>query len=285
MIVSRPKTVMNHGIPAAGSWPEQPRILAHAKRGEVRDRLSEAVGELVPRRAQLRDPQAPGRERRAHARELVAEPPLGAVDGRPDAVVGRDDVDAQAPALARLELDPERHGRVGRLAALGEDDLGEPVEVRVLAGEHELVVAGLVDGLDRRRQRARVLRVPEREVVLLDGEDVREVVPELHREVEGDQPAGVVRDDDVLLHRVADEALAADRELVLHEPARHGVPEEERRRVVLHLARGEHERPGAVDLERPVREEARVVGEEAHRRARRCRRARRRRRTSSPRGW
>ena len=55
-----------------------------------------------------------------------------------------------------------------------------------LIDEDELVVVGLVDRRDGGRQRLRVVRVAEREVVRLDGEDVGEVVPDLEREVEGD---------------------------------------------------------------------------------------------------
>ena len=78
--------------------------------------------------------------------------------------------------------------------------------------------------------------VAEREVVRLDREDVREVVAELEREVELDAALGVVRDDEVLLHPVADEALAGDRDLVVLEVADDRVPQEEGGRVVLDLA-------------------------------------------------
>ena len=108
--------------------------------------------------------------------------------------------------------------------------------------------------------------MPEREVVLLDGEDVREVGADLERELELDGMLRVVHDDDVLLHAVADEAVAPDREHVLLEPAGDGVPEEEGGRVVLDLVRRELERPLAVDREDPAREKARVVREEAHHR-------------------
>ncbi len=108
--------------------------------------------------------------------------------------------------------------------------------------------------------------VAEREVVGLDREDVREVVADLDGEVELDPAGRVVRDDEVLLHRVADEALAGDRDLVVRQVAHHRVPQEERGRVVLDLAGREHQRARPVDGQHPAREEARVVGEEPHRR-------------------
>ena len=115
-------------------------------------------------------------------------------------------------------------------------------------------------------KRRRGVRVSEREVVLLDGEDVREVGADLERELELDGMRCVVHDDDVLLHAVADEAVAPDREHVLLEAACDRVPEIEGGRVVLDLVGRELERPLAVDREDPAREKARVVREEAHHR-------------------
>ena len=109
-----------------------------------------------------------------------------------------------------------------------------------------------------------MLGVAEGEVVSLDGEDVREVGPELERELELDGPRRVVLDDDVLLHAVADEAVATDGELVRPEPVDDGVPQVERRGEVVDAVRGEGQGPRAVDGEHPAREEARVAREEAH---------------------
>ena len=71
----------------------------------------------------------------------------------------------------------------------------------------------------------------------------------------------------LVLHPVAHEALARDREHVLVETAGERVAEEERGRVVLDLPRREQERPLSVDAQLEPREEARVLGEEAARRA------------------
>ena len=85
--------------------------------------------------------------------------------------------------------------------------------------EHELVLVLLVARLGRRRKRARLERVAEREVVVLDGEDVREVVAELERELEADLLHALVLDAEAVLHALADEAVARDRDRVLGELA------------------------------------------------------------------
>ena len=88
----------------------------------------------------------------------------------------------------------------------------------------------------------------------------------------------------VVLHAVADEALARDRERVLRQPAGERVAQVERGGEVLDLARREQQRPLAVDGQPQQREEARVVREQAAASRSRCRRARRRCRRSSLRG-
>ena len=124
-----------------------------------------------------------------------------------------------------------------------------------------------------RRQRTGVQRVAEREVVLLDGDDVREVGADLELELERDRLGALVADGDVVLHPVADEALAHDREHVLAEAARERVAQVEGGREVLDLAGREQQRPLAVHAQLEPGEEARVVREEpgrACRRGRRC---------------
>ena len=110
-------------------------------------------------------------------------------------------------------------------------------------GEDELVVLGVVLRFDRRRQRLRVDGVPEREVVLLDGHDVREVAADLEPEREGDRLHPLVAEHDPLLHPLADEAPADDRERVLRQPAGERVAQVERRGEVLDLGGGEQQRP------------------------------------------
>ncbi len=57
-----------------------------------------------------------------------------------------------------------------------------------------------------------MLRIAEREVVELDGDDVGEVGGELERELECERLHALVADRDPLLQPRADEALAHDRE-------------------------------------------------------------------------
>jgi hypothetical protein len=112
-----------------------------------------------------------------------------------------------------------------------------------------------------------VQRVAEREVVLLDREDVREVGRELDLERERQRPSGVAAHDDGVLHPLADVTGPGDRQLVAAEPADDRVPHEERRRERLALDGREKQRTQAVHGEDAAREEPRVVGEEARGRA------------------
>ncbi len=165
-------------------------VLVHPEGREIGNGLAERVGQVVPGAAKLRDAQPPGRERGSDARELVAEATLGQLRLGAHAVGRRDHVRPQPPGLARLELDPVGHLRVLGLAALGQDDLRQPLEAVVARREDELVVVRLVDGDDGRWKRLRAVGIAEREVVGFDREDVREVVPDLERQVEGQRGAG-----------------------------------------------------------------------------------------------
>ena len=90
---------------------------------------------------------------------------------------------------------------------------------------------------------------PEREVVLLHGEDVREVGADLELELERERLGALVAQDQVILHALADEALAHDRERVLREPGNDRVAQVEGGGEVLDLPRREQERADAVDAE------------------------------------
>ena len=105
-------------------------------------------------------------------------------------------------------------------------------------------------------------RIPEREVVVLDREDVREVGAEVQTELQPDRIHREVLEDDDVLHPFTDEALPDDRHLVLTESAGQRIPEEERRGEVLDLPRRQRQGRRAVDRQLQPREEARVLGEE-----------------------
>ena len=188
-IESRPNTVMNHGMPAAGRRPSDAPVLLRtdAQRGEVRDRLRDGTLEVVPVGAQLGHSQLPGGERVTHVLELLAEPPLGRL-GMHD-VAGRrgHDVDHELPALTRFELDRVRRPRpLHEARRLREDHLGRGRAGRIR--QQELAFLGVEARLGERRQRRRLERVAEREVVRLDREDVREIRADLQREP-GTSPA------------------------------------------------------------------------------------------------
>ena len=105
-------------------------------------------------------------------------------------------------------------------------------------------------------------RVAEGEVPLLHGHDVCEVRTELDSDADRELLRGHVRQLDVILHPVADEALALDRHGVEREVLRQRIPEEERCGVVLDRARREQERSPAVERQLQPREETCVVDEE-----------------------
>ena len=90
-------------------------------------------------------------------------------------------------------------------------------------------------------------RIAEREVVLLDREDVREVAGELDLQRERERAAGVVVNDERVLHPGGDVTPARDRQLVAPEAAGEWVAHEERAAVGLRLSAGKIERPLAVD--------------------------------------
>jgi hypothetical protein len=102
--------------------------------------------------------------------------------------------------------------------------------------------------------------------VLLDGEDVREVGPDVEAELDLELDVADVAHDDVVLHPAADETLPGNREHVLRQPVPHRVAEIERCRKVLDLPGREEERPEPVHAQLEAGEETRVLGEEAARR-------------------
>src|SRR5207248_1096531 len=153
------------------------------QRREIRHRLEERAAELVPVGPDLRDPQLPSRERLAHTRHLLAEAPLCRPGRNRVAVDRREDVEPQLPALPWCELEPVNDLRALDRSAVREDHLGPRASRSLL--EHELVVLVLVPPLDGGWQRLRAGGVAEREVMLLDREDVREVGAQLERELAG----------------------------------------------------------------------------------------------------
>ena len=238
---------------------------AHAQRREVVHRLPERLAQVVPRGADLRDAQLPGGDRFADPRALLAEVALDHLRRTiPAAVRAEADVDAQRPRLPRRERDVVADPVPVRVAALREDHLrpAEPVGV----DEHELVVLLVVRGRDRARQRLRVRRIAEREVPLLDRDDVGEVRGQRQLEPELERLRRLVRQLDVILHPVADEPLALDQHRVERQAVRERVAEKVRGREVLDGAGREQQGPLAVDRELEPREKARVVGEEPVRR-------------------
>ena len=124
----------------------------------------------------------------------------------------------------------------------------------------------VVRDLGRRRQRLRMLRVSEREVVVLHRDDVREVGGDVERDLEVELLHALVADAHALLHPGADEALAGDGDGIARQRRRWSVAKVESRLEVLDPAGGEEQRARLADAQDEPREEPRVVGEEPARR-------------------
>jgi hypothetical protein len=91
---------MNHGIPAAKSGPS---VLpgSHAQRRQIRDRAVERAAEALPAASNTGNAERPGRDHVADRLALVLE----LLDGLDLALEPGPDVDAELPALVRLQRD------------------------------------------------------------------------------------------------------------------------------------------------------------------------------------
>ena len=249
---------------ARGGQHREPVVAAHPQRGQVRDRLPESEPHVLATRLQARHPQAPRGQRLVHVLALGAEAALDDVRLGLLAVDRVHDVDPQVPTLAGRKTQLVADARLGRGAHAREQHLGLGAAAAVLF-EHELIRRRVVTHRHRVRQRPRRERVAEREVVLLDGDDVREVGADLQRELELELLLPLVAEDEMILHARADEARPRDRERVLRQP-RHGrVAHVERGGEVLDLPRREQQGASAADAQLEAGEYARVLGEETAR--------------------
>ena len=172
--VSRPNTVMNHGMPAAGSLPMSPSARMRSAARSLTERRNAwlSVSQLAFTCGTL---EVPGGERVADVRELLAERRAGRC-GRARTV--EQHLDHELPPLAARRARPSRR----RSSRSWRPGCENSTCVRVVAvGEARASRRSSQAAGGRRRQRLRVLGVAEREVVLLDREDVREVAAELER--------------------------------------------------------------------------------------------------------
>ncbi len=182
MSVSRPKTVMNHGVPAASRCPSANLGHAHPERREIGERPVPRVDEVVPARAQhwSRAPSSPSSTalrgaapRRARARTtrptaalLLRAPPAH----RPRAASGH-------PARGRARTERRRPTR--RTPPTGGRRFGR----RTTPSEKISVPLPPRSGGCDRRQRL-VCRLSETGLEALDDEDVGEVGGELQPELD-----------------------------------------------------------------------------------------------------
>ena len=157
------------------------------------------------------------------------------------------DHDVQLPALVRLEREVERDRAPVDPRGVRQRDTRAEVAGRCL--EHQLAPLLVVRRGRRRRQWQGVLGVPEREVVELDGDDVREVGLELQRELELELLHALVPHGDPLPHAGRDEALAGDGEGVVRQAVDARVAEKERGREVVGAPRREEQWSRAVETQ------------------------------------
>ena len=149
--------------------------------GEVGHRLRERPLERCPGCAQPRDVQVPRGQRLADVCALGAEAGLDYGPLRELATRGRNDVEPERPSSRQARAPPGRQRLRPRFVRAAR---AAPVSRRAVGlGEHDLLVAAAAAPLALRRQRHRAQRVAEGEIVLLDGDDVREVRPH-ERELE-----------------------------------------------------------------------------------------------------
>ena len=261
MIVSRPKTVMNHGIPAAGRWPSRAVRCGSAA---PRDRRRTGENEVARGRPSSRGAAAPGAARRrasrarARARRRSAARPARR-DSSPSSggtTSTRSSQRSRGSSSTRTDVEPST------VPALGEEHLraaGSPSRRRGRTGCSSPSKRGR-----RAAAAAGVLGVAEREVVLLDREDVREVAAELERELEGDASpyAGSWTTIRSCIASPTKRARAIE-SASCGSPSGERVAEVEGGREVLDLAGGESSGRRAVDRQPQAREEARVCDEEA----------------------
>ena len=163
----------------------------------------------------------PGRERLPHVLALLAEVPLDCVRLRLLARERGDDVDAQSSA-SRGEVEVEADARPSIVPRREKSTCVLAPPSRLSSSTSWFAAPAVAH---RRPAAAAAGRagVAEGEVVLLDRDDVREVGTDLELELECQRREALVPEHEHVLHPVAHEPLARDRERVLHEPVRDGV--------------------------------------------------------------
>ena len=225
----------------------------------------ERVLERVPVGFEPRHGHIPDGKRLADAVAFLAEVPLD-LHRRLHCGPGRErqDVETQVPTPTRLELDLELDAVARDGALTRDDDLRRCVARRVV--EQKAIVLGIEAAADWRWERLRVCGIAEGEVPVLDGDDVGEIGVERDAHAKRERLHRHVRQQHVILHAGADEALALNRQGVRRHRAR-WIAREERGREVVDGRRREQRRALSVDGDLESREEAHVLGEEAMGRA------------------
>ena len=233
----------------------------HPQSGQVDDRLLVGESQVAPRARESGHGGLPGALRVLDAGDTEVE--LAPCFGLPghDELRARDDVDREAPLLARRELDRPRQPRAVGLGGTREEDVRSQLcVVGIAEDQHRAVVAR--SGGDGRRQRAGVQRVAELHVALLDREDVGEVHLELEADGEPLRLRGEIADRDVLQQSDRDAPLTHHEEVVVAQPVRERIPEEEGRPVRDVVTAGEELRRSVVEGEDEARKVTRIAGEE-----------------------
>ena len=216
--VSRPKTVMNHGIPAAGSVPSRRPCGCAATARSATERLKEWRRSSQSRGAAAR---AAARPRAiAHVHELLAEAPLAPSrriwsPSRSAMTSMRSSTPRAAPSsTCQRDVEPSTAPGCERITCVRAPAVRSTNTNWLCSASKSAAPAAAA---------AARVGVAEREVVLLDREDVREVAAEREADLERERLHRSLRITIRVLHAVADEALPRDRQRVLRKAARGGL--------------------------------------------------------------
>ena len=215
---------------------------------EVHQAAPVDVPQLVPARLERRRLGHPFLQAEAHVRDGMGERAVPVLV--PDLALGLGhDVHAGLPLPVGRDLDLERQPALLGLGLVGGDE-GLAHEVLSPIAQHEAAVADLAVQLALLLQR------------VLHLEDVREIGVRGEVQANPDGLGRVVQHDQVLVDAVADRALANHRELGVLVDRPRGRVEEELRREVIDVVRGQHLERTPLDRQDPSRQESGVAMEQ-----------------------
>ena len=266
-IESRPNTVMNHGMPAAGSRPTATRPLSFARmrsaaRSEIDCETARSRSSQSARSCGTRSCQAVSESRTCWSSSPKRRSAVFGCTTSPDGEGTTSTTSSQrsrgCSSIAYVAHAPStRLGgceRITCVAALlaGSASRNWPSSASK-RGSASGGSGGACNGSPNEKSYDFTVKMSAKSE------------PISSASLERDRLDALVLDRDVVLHGVADEARAGDRERVLRQRLHRTVAQEEGGRVVLDLVRGQQQRQTSLDGEPEDGEVPRVVREEAAR--------------------